>query len=237
MSGTPGPAPIYLLGGGPRSRRVDGDPLLSRVLASCGAAHPSVAYVGAASGDNREFFRMLADYMRDGGAGQVTLAPLAGGRIKIDRTRAIIETADIVFVSGGDVEAGMEVLEERRMVPFLRELHAVGKPFFGLSAGSIMLAMEWVVWDDPTDDATASLFPCMGLAPIVCDTHGEDEGWNELRVLMRLVREGTMGYGITSGAGLCVYPDGAVEALGEPVHCFARSGGRVVRRSDLVPRQ
>jgi hypothetical protein len=98
-----------------------------------------------------------------------------------------------------------------------------------------MLAWQWVRWEDPEDDTTASLLPCMGFAPIVCDTHGETEGWEELHTLLRLSPEGTPGYGIPAGAGLCVHPDGTLEALGAPVHCYAHSGGRVVRNADLLP--
>ena len=235
MNNTFGPKSIYLLAGGRGSRRSDNDPLLTRVLASCGVPGPSIAYVGAASGDDRPFFSMLSGYMRECGAGRVTLAPLAGRWVKPKKTRAILESADMILISGGDVEAGMEVLEERQILPFFRDLYAGGKPFFGISAGSIMLAKQWVLWEDPDDDATASIFPCMGLAPVICDTHGEAEGWEELQTLIRLTEEGTSGYGIPTGAGLCVHPDGALEALGAPVHCFVSKGGATVRSANLSP--
>jgi cyanophycinase-like exopeptidase len=207
-----------------------------QVLESCGVPHPSIAYVGAASGDSQPFFSMISGHLRRCGAGRVTLASLASGRGKLEKARAILGSADMVFISGGDVEAGMEVLEERQILPFLRELFQRGKPFFGSSAGSIMLGRQWVRWEDPDDDATARLFPCMGFAPIVCDTHGEAEEWEELRSLLRLTAEGTLGYGIPTGAGLCVSPDGALEVLGAPVHCYARCGGVVARIADLPPR-
>jgi hypothetical protein len=75
----------------------------------------------------------------------------------------------------------------------------------------------------------------MGLAPIVCDTHGEAEEWEELRSLLRLTPEGTFGYGIPTEAGLCVCPDGTLEALGAPVHCYVHGGGTVMRSADLPP--
>jgi len=234
MGKTPGPAPVYLLAGGPGSRRTGGDPLLARVLAGAGVPHPSIAYVGAASGDNRPFLLMLSTYLRYCGAGQVTLAPLVGKRVKLENTRAILESADIVLMSGGDVEAGIQVLEERKILAFLHELYRAGKPFFGISAGSIMLARQWVRWEDPDDDRTASLFPCMGLAPVLCDTHGEEE-WEELKALLQLAPEGMIGYGIPSGAALCVYVEGRVEALGAPVYCYTHKGGEIVRCSDLQP--
>ena len=236
MDKTPGPVSIYLMAGGRDSLRTNRDPLLTRVLASCGLPYPSIAYVGAASGDSQPFFSMLSGYLRRYGAGHVTLAPLAGRRGKLDKARAILESADMVFVSGGDVEAGMEILEKRQILPFLRKLFEKGKPFFGSSAGSIMLGRQWVRWEDPDDDATASLFPCMGFAPVICDTHGEAEEWEELRALVRLAPEATVGYGIPTGAGLCISPDGTLEALGAPIHCYAHRAGGVVRSADLLPR-
>ena len=235
MSTAGNPAPIYLLAGDPGARRSMKDPLICRAIASCGVVEPSIAYVGAASGDDTSFFKMIAGLMRACGAGEVELAPLAGRRVKLETTRAILAKVDMIFVSGGDVEEGMEVLEERGMMPFLRELHGGGKPFFGLSAGSIMLARQWIVWDDPNDDSTSSAFPCMGFAPVLCDTHAEDEGWEELRALLLISPEGTSGYGIPTGAGLCVHPGGGLEALGMPVSCFAKIDRMVKRRPDLMP--
>ena len=46
-----------------------------------------------------------------------------------------------------------------------------------------MLARRWVRWTDPHNDDSAELFPCLGFAPVFCDTHGEGDGWGELRAL------------------------------------------------------
>ena len=227
------PAPIFLLAGhhGPSER--ESEAMHRRILSSAGVETPSIAYIGAASGDNRGFFAHIASYLESFGAGSVTLAPLVGKSVRLDRTRAMLESANIVFVSGGDVEEGMDVLNEREMIPFLHELHASGKPFVGMSAGSIMLAHQWVRWDDPDDESSANAFPCIGLAPILCDTHGEDEDWEELRALLELSPSGTVGYGIPSGAALCVQPDGAVESLASATHCFQKKGNDVIRIADL----
>ena len=221
------PKPVYLLAGGPGSRRTGRDAMLGRIVASTVVMQPQVAYVGAASGDNQPFLLMMAAFLRGAGSGPVKLAPMVSKRVNLERTRAILNNADLIFISGGDVEEGMRVLHEREMLPSLRQLYQEGKPFFGISAGSIMLAREWVRWRNPNNDATANLFPCMGFADLLCDTHGEDDRWEELQMAVKLSPLGTLGYGIRSGAGLCLQPDGTIEVIGGEVDTFRNEGGLV----------
>ena len=47
-----------------------------------------------------------------------------------------------------------------------------------------MLSRQWIAWSDPDDDATAAPFDCLGFAPLLCDTHAEEDDWNELRALL-----------------------------------------------------
>jgi cyanophycinase-like exopeptidase len=121
------------------------------------------------------------------------------------------------------------------MTGFLRRLYRSGKPFFGTSAGSIMLARKWVRWRNPDDNESAEPFPCLGLAPILCDTHGEGEGWEELKALLALSPTGAIGYGIASGAAIVIEPDGALFALGGEVDRFRKRTGGVVQIESLIP--
>ena len=218
--------PVYLIAGGPGTGRRKIFSLFREVFKEFGVESPCVAYIGAASGDNPEFFRWLSGMLCKAGAGKVVLAPVTGGRDLIGKAGEVLKSADVIFVSGGDVEKGMELLCEAGLIPLLQKLFAKGIPFFGLSAGSIMLAKSWVRWRDPDDDSTAELFPCLGFAPVLCDTHGEDEGWTELHALLKLAGEGAVGYGITSSAALCVTPDGKVRTIGGEVHRFTSGNKR-----------
>jgi peptidase E len=204
-------APVYLLAGNPRART--SDPILRTVIESAGKSKPAIAYLGSASRDNRVFFSMIALMLKASGAGTVILAPTASRRFNHEKTATILTQSDMVFVSGGDVEEGMRILHERNLIPPLRELFDTGKPFFGVSAGSIMLCRQWVRWRDPNDDATAETFPCLGFCPILCDTHAEEDGWQELKTLLRLCPEGTEGWAIPSGGGIRVEPDGEVKII------------------------
>src|SRR5262252_3342913 len=106
---------IHLIGGGPGAvtamRRhiraaVDG---LER-------KRPLVAYVGAASNDNAGFRHMLSAAFIGTGA-RLEPARLASPRAKVSTARKVLEDADLVFMSGGDVELGMKVLHERGVTP------------------------------------------------------------------------------------------------------------------------
>jgi peptidase E len=229
-------SPVYLIAGGRSAVARHGpDPMIQEALALAAIGRPSVAYVGAASGDNAAFRAMIARLLRKAGAGDVRLAALCSSRADPQKAMRVIESCHIVFFSGGDVEAGMRILEEKGMSGFLRDQYRKGKPFFGVSAGSIMLAKQWVRWRDPRVDSSAELFPCLGIAPVYCDTHDEGNGWEELQVLARLIPAGSVGYGIASGTALVAYPDGSVRVRGGAVHCFARRGEIVTQVQSLLP--
>lgn len=231
-------APLYLIAGGPQSIRQKGpDPLVQAVLEETGVSRPRVAYVGAASGDNPAFRLLIGRILEKAGAGRVTLAPLCGKRGSLQKAGAVLEEADVIFISGGDVEEGMQVLQGKGAAPLLRKLWREGKPFFGVSAGSIMLARRWVRWTDPGNEESAEPFPCLGFAPVLCDTHGESEGWGELQALLSLCPTGTTGYGIVSGAALRVAGDGSVSGLGGEVHVFRRRKSGVAQIDSMLPRQ
>jgi peptidase E len=228
--------PVYLLAGGrPRNRKTLA-PLLQAAFRESGVASPRIAYSGTANGDDRRFFGFIAASFREAGAGRVDHALIAPERADLKKARAIMEKADIVFISGGDVDGGMKVLREKGMIDFLVDLYERGKPFFGISAGSIMLAREWVRWTDPDDESSAEIFPCLGIAPVLCDTHAEADDWQELKALLSLEKDNAQGCGIPSGAAIKVFPDGRVEALGSSVPQYIQRHGRVKRIEDILPR-
>ncbi len=227
--------PVYLLAGGRSGNRRAPDPLIQTIFRESGVLSPTVAYVGVANGDDKGFFTRIADTFREAGAGRVRHALISVEKTDLNETKNILKSADIVFISGGDVERGMLVLEGKNMTGFLNQLHSEGKLFFGLSAGSIMLAKEWVRWRDPNDDSTAELFTCLGFAPIICDTHSEQDDWDELKVALKLEEDNVRGYGLVSGTAIKVFPDGKIEPLGGAIHQYVRRGQKVERSPDIVP--
>ena len=224
---------VYLLAGGRGTANTD--PTIRAILRDTGKTSPMIAYVGVASGDNRDFFERMEAIIKRAGDCRIVHALTYAKNADINKAKDILRSADAVFVGGGDVELAMQILVEKNIASIFRGLYERGKLFFGVSAGSIMLAKEWVRWRDPNDDSTAELFPCLGLAPILCDTHSEADNWEELKTALRLKQDGTIGYGITSGACLKVSPDGKVEALGGAIYQYVSHEEAVQRQTDILP--
>jgi peptidase E len=225
--------PLFLMAGGRKSRGKGFDPVMQAVFKEIGITSPTIAYVGVASEDDRDFYLMISKEIQKSGDCQMDRILIAPKKADLDKARSSLESADAVFMSGGDVEAGMKVLEEKGLTGFFTDLHKKGKVFFGISAGSIMLAKEWVRWRDPEDDSTAEMFACLGLAPVICDTHAEEDAWEELKAALALKPENTRGYGIPTGSCLKVSPDGKLESVGGPVSQFVHRGDEVVKLEDI----
>jgi hypothetical protein len=192
-----------------------------------------VAYVGVASGDSLPFFHLLAAAFLGTGA-RVELVRLARKTQSARRAASLLEDADVVFLSGGDVDLGMRTLAERGVDDLLRRLARAGKPFIGVSAGSIMAGRGWVRFPDD-DEARAEPFDCLGLAPLYLDAHSEDDGWSELRVLLRLLGSG-VAYGVPSAGCLIVEASGdraQLTARGAAIAQFGISRGKVAERPPM----
>jgi peptidase E len=224
---------VYLMAGG-RGGKAN-DIIMKAIFEELDKPKPVIAYVGAASGDDKKFFGFIGDMIKGGGECTLTQVMLCARKADINKAKDILAGSDAVFMSGGDVEAGMQVLQDKGLSGFFKDLYLSGKLYFGASAGSIMLAEEWVRWRDPEDDSTAELFPCLGIAPVICDTHAEEDHWEELQWALKLKKPGLTGYGIATNSCLKVSPGGELEALGGAVARFRSKDNQVSPLTDLRP--
>jgi peptidase E len=228
--------PLYLFAGGRGHDLMATLAGVRKLIKSLDKKKPVIAFVGAASmKDNWLIYAIISIFIKAGCNCSIQRVVLAPRNADLQKAKEILQKADAVFMSGGDVEIGMQILKEKEMVGFFQELARQGKLIFGVSAGSIMLCKSWVCWSDPQDDSTAQLFSCQGLAPLICDTHAEGDDWIELKSALLLEKEGVVGYGLTSGACLQVYPDGKLKAEYSPVLRFKRVNGKIERQPDLLP--
>lgn len=219
--------PMYLMAGGRPRDTSSMVRCLQRAFSECDNPKPSVAYIGTASADNLAFFTALKMLILQAGAGEVTMARLARPKADTALAKRILQSADVVFVSGGEVADGMKWLIRHEMSDFLHELYKLGKLFVGVSAGSIMLGSHWVRWEDENDDNTASLFDCLGLVPKIFDTHAEDEDWKELKTALRLMGPGSTGYGIVREGMIRADHLGNLIELEKKLLLFANDNGTI----------
>jgi peptidase E len=225
---------VYLTGGGPGAFK----PLrtnFAQAVSELGKTKPLVAYVGVATADNHGFFEMITGAL-DRRKARIEPVKIAAPRANLREARALLDECDLVFMSGGDVHAGMATLARKGMDEVLRGLARAGKPMFGVSAGSLMLAKEWVRFRGESH-AHARIFPCLGVAPIHVDAHSEDDDWSELRILVELLgKRGDVkpvGYGLTRKGGLRL----SIDAQGVKKRMTAMDGPiprLVVKRGAVV---
>ncbi len=224
---------VLLLAGGRREAPHGRDSVMAQGLRRLGGQAPVLAYVGAASDDSIPFRHMISAMLNASGAGKILPVNLCRKGASLTRARALLDDADAIFLSGGDVERGMEVLEGSGISTHLRALAGQGKPFVGLSAGSILLGRTWIRWRDPEDDASAEPFRCTGIADVICDTHDEASEWSELKALLRLLPKGSEGWGIPAGGALFIQATGTIEWIGKrPV--LLRQESRTVQEETPV---
>jgi len=192
--------------------------------------NPRVAYIGTANGDNAAFYAMMKLMLSKAGAKKVELVRLAKAKADVSAAKAKLEAADVIFLSGGEVEDGINWLKKHNLEAFLKVLFENGKRFIGVSAGSIMLGSHWVRWEDENEDDTASLFNCLGIVPLIFDTHAEDEDWKELKTALKLMGKGAHGYGIPSGGMISADSSGNTVNIVKELLVYVNDNGSVRRR-------
>jgi putative intracellular protease/amidase len=202
---------VYLVGSGQ-----DGvlEQVARRAVHALGKDRPRVAVTYApVSGDARGL-KFMTDRMGRLFPGAVLET--------IEDDPAVVERADLVFVSGGDPTLGAKVLEASGAAQWLRQASARGVPVMGVSAGSIVLGAWWADWpeDDSEELDDIRLVACTRVVDgHVFDTHNEEDGWDELRIVAELCDrrgESARFLGIPTGGALVFAAGGGMEVVGEP---------------------
>ena len=218
---------IYLIPGGrpPDMNRMIED--YRTIYTTLGKPNPKIAYVGTANNDNKIFFKVMKRPLVKAGAREVTMAPIAGKHLDVSSAKRVLAAADCVFLSGGEVEDGIVWLREAGLDTVLTEMYASGVPFFGVSAGCIMMGRNWVHWDVEDDDTTSRLFDCLDFVPFTFDTHCENEDWKELKCALRLMGPGAQGHGLCTGGFYRASSSGDLLSYRNPPAVYTNVNGTI----------
>ncbi|HLG55483.1 MAG TPA: Type 1 glutamine amidotransferase-like domain-containing protein [Vicinamibacterales bacterium] len=180
------------------------------------------AYVGASNGDLVEYYEIFRAAMSGFGVDDSCMVSSAFD----DRDAALLESADLVLLSGGDVATGWKVFSRTRMADALRQRHRSGATLIGVSAGAVLLGQFAM----PAAQDGAAVFKLLRLCPFVVDVHDERQQWKRLVHTMRALDVDIEGLGIRTGGGALCWADGRIDAIRTPADYFRSRGGDVTCR-------
>lgn len=222
----PTPGLVLLAGSGQPTSKVF-KTLLERGLGHVRGRKPRVALSLAAIAESPAILRKFLGWFSPAlfrGA-EVERFTVAGEPDAMDpaRARAIVERADLVFLSGGDPVIGARLLTSSGADEWLKEARARGCALAGGSAGAILLGAYWASWPEEPDGRPfdgGELVRCTGVVPdLVVDTHAEDDDWAELKLVKGMLEargERLRLRGLPTRGGVIVGADGVLEPVGDP---------------------
>jgi cyanophycinase-like exopeptidase len=219
----PHPQPLYLLADSQllfwkRQHR----PLLDAAVGGLARDTPlRAAYIGACNGDRPEFYGIFEAAVDAIGITDRRMIDSSFG----PDDRAFLERAQLIVLAGGDVRLGWNTFEKSGMKDVILNRYRQGAVLVGISAGAIQLGCYGIV--ETAESPEAELLDVFKLVPMVVDTHDERAGWGRLSRTIHLLEGAATGLGISSGGGVIVHPDAAIEPLRHPAHKFRFEGTRV----------
>ena len=202
------PKPIFLLADSLLLFSREGDRhFLSRVAdqLEVGPARARAAYLGASNGDLPEYFDMFREAVA-----QVGIEDCMHVRAAPDRAASdFLDSADVILLAGGEVEAGWRAFENAGLVDRIRARSKQGAVLIGISAGAVQLGRCASV--EP-----GGALDLLSLVPYAVMTREEPE-WPSLVSVVERRNGEVVGLGVHSGAGAVVHPDLSVEPVRRPI--------------------
>jgi cyanophycinase len=219
--------PIYLLADSQLLfLKNDDQGVPSRVRADVPQSGARAAYLGASNGDLPEFydlFRAAMDLMEITDCRMVPSQPSP-------EDRAFLEQADLLLLSGGDVERGWSVFEQNGMKELVARKRYDGILLIGVSAGAVQLGMGAL-----SNAPQPQKIETFRFAPFYIGAHDEKNEWWDLRALVNLSPAGTRAIGIPAGGGAAYWPDGTLEPLRRPLTELVKEDDRVMEHLLFPP--
>jgi hypothetical protein len=186
----------------------DGDSLAARIRADIDSRNATAAYIGASNGDQSEFYDLFVAAMESMEISDCRLVPSQPSR----EDTAFLEDADLIVLSGGDVERGWQVFEQNGLKELLPRKRFDGATLMGVSAGAVQLGLGYL-----SNAAQPKPFDMFRFAPFYIGAHDEGNDWFDLRALVNLAQSDARAIGLPAGGGAVYYSDGTLEPLRKPL--------------------
>ena len=203
----------------------DGDSLSDRIRADLDSSKPSAAYVGASNGDQPEFYSLFQAAMESMEISNCRLVPSQPSKEDI----LFIEDADLIVLSGGDVERGWRTFERNGLKELVPRKRFDGAILMGVSAGAIQLGLGCL-----STSAQPKQIDMFRFAPFYIGAHDEENDWWDLRALVNLSEADTRAIGIPAGGGAVYQSDGTLEPLRKPLIEIVKQDSKITENL-MVP--
>lgn len=189
--------------------------------------NPKAAYVGASNNDQPDFYQIFKAGMEGIG---ITDCRMIRSSFPADDA-AFMEEADLILLSGGDVETGWNAFQQNGFGEALVRRYYEGTLLIGVSAGAVQLG-----WGAArvNDDSSAGLLETFKLVPYIIGVHEEQDEWKELIKLVAEMKGALRGLGIPSGAGAIYRAGDSIEPVRHSLFECSLSGNTVTHNL-LVP--
>lgn len=188
----------------------DGLPFLIQIKQHIRRAAPKAAYLGASNGENQSFYGIFEAAMEGIGIKDCRMIKSS----YTDEDASFLDDADIIFLSGGDVERGWRIFEEFDLRKRIIRRYYEGAILIGVSAGAVQIGLFGLT---EKEDGTDYLFSTFGLVPFIVGVHEERRRWLGLQKSVLLSGGEAHGIGIGLGGGAIYHADHYLEPIHLPV--------------------
>jgi cyanophycinase len=196
----------------------ENDSLAERLRADLDTTNPKAAYVGASNGDQPEFYSLFQAAMESMGISNCRAVPSQPSREDI----SFLENADLIVLSGGDVERGWRTFEQNGLKELLPRKRFDGAILMGVSAGAVQLGLGHL-----SNAAQPKPLEMFRFAPFYVGAHDEENDWWDLRALVKLSQSDVRGIGIPAGGGAVYQSDGTLEPIRKHLTELAKESARI----------
>src|SRR4051812_35049861 len=196
-----------------------GNPAGRKLLATLLADIPTgykACYIGAYH-DDSDWGKVSVDFFKKLGAA-CSWPKLSDPDLDVALAKKQIESADVLYLDGGDTVAGVEHTRARGLVASFKKAAKKAHLVYGLSGGACAAGPYTIGYDD---DGESNIAPCydMGI-PYPLDVHDEKNDWPEMRALLELANgdkkiKKPAGIVIPSGSALVMTPEGELRTAGK----------------------
>lgn len=188
-----------------------------KIIELTGKEHPTMVFIGAASGDNPAYFTAVKNHFADRLGCRVENLALTQNLDIKDITKNIMD-ADIIYVGGGNVTRLIKTLHETGADNVLIDAYNCGIIMSGNSAGGCVWFEYYGNDEDDDFDGRFDTFKskkALGLVRGYFEPHWNtkpEEGIDKKSVSKNavqrmLARESKFGYGVDEGAAIMVQTD------------------------------